>query len=107
MFDVPRIFLWIPVPVADTTAVNSNDTKTRLANSVSIFFTKGKPVVGNDPRTPPRNHCNCTILDNCIFDNFILADELFTNALPTFETCLSVKISYVKINHVIRITNHI
>ena len=63
MFDVPRIFLWIPAPVADTTAANSNDTKTCLVNSVSTFFTKGKPVVGNGPRTPPRNHCNWTILE--------------------------------------------
>ena len=31
-----------------------------------------------------------TILDSLVFDDFILADELFAKALQNFETCVSV-----------------
>ena len=33
---------------------------------------------------------NCTILDKCVFENFILADEPFAKPLHIFETCVSV-----------------
>ena len=35
------------------------------------------------------------ILDNLVFENFILDDEPFTKALRSLETCVSVKNSYV------------
>ena len=35
----------------------------------------------------PRNPLNCTILDNSLFDNIILADKLFVKALRSLETC--------------------
>ena len=63
--------------------------KTLLANGLSTFI-KGKPVFSNDPRSLPRTPSDCTILDSWVFDNFILADELFTKALWALETCLSV-----------------
>ena len=31
---------------------------------------------------------NCSILCNCVFDNFILAEELFAKILRSFETCV-------------------
>ena len=37
-------------PVADAAAVNSNGTKTLLANGVSIFFINGKAIVINGLR---------------------------------------------------------
>ena len=33
---------------------------------------------------------NCTILDNWVFENFILADEASAKALRIFETCVSL-----------------
>ena len=43
-----------------------------------------------------RNPRNCAILDSWAFANFILADELFANALRSFETCLSLNSSLFK-----------
>ena len=43
------------------------------------------------PVIPVINPPNCTILDNWIFENFILADELFAKVLRIFKTCVSVK----------------
>ena len=37
-------------------------------------------------RIPPY----CTTIDNLVFENFILGDELFAKALRIFETCISV-----------------
>ena len=59
-------FLWIPGSAADDAEVNPNEIKTAL------YFT-----------------INCTILDNWVFDNFTLLDELFAKGLQSFETCLS------------------
>ena len=39
----PNIYLWIAAAVADA-AVASNDIKTILANGLSKFFVKSKPV---------------------------------------------------------------
>ena len=64
--------------VTDGAAFNGNSIKTTLGNGLSTFFLKGKPVFSNDPRNLPKNLPDCPILDNLVFDNFILADELFT-----------------------------
>ena len=45
-----------------------------------------KPVFSNGPRSLPKNHPECTILDSCVFDNFILAYELLAKALQSLET---------------------
>ena len=34
------------------------------------------------------NPPDCTILDTCAFENFILADKPFAKALRIFETCV-------------------
>ena len=39
-------------------------TKNVLANGLSAFPIKGKPVFSNGPRSLPRNPPNCIILDN-------------------------------------------
>ena len=43
-------------------------------------------VIGKVLRTLPKR----TILSSWVFDNFILADELFAKALWSLKTCLSV-----------------
>ena len=50
-----NIFFWIAAFVADAAAVNINDIKTLLANGLSTFFIKGKPVFSNGPRSLHRN----------------------------------------------------
>ena len=38
----------------------------------------------------PKNSPFCTILNNWVFGNFILAEELFVKALRSFGTCMLV-----------------
>ena len=64
--------------------------KILLANGLCTFFTKGKPDCINGPRSLPRNPSNCPILDNWVFDYFVLADELLAKYLPIFEPCVLV-----------------
>ena len=82
----PNVSLWIAASVADATAVNTNDIKTLLANGLSIFYIKDKPVFSNRPKSLPRSPPDCPILCNWAFDDFILAEELFAKALRSFET---------------------
>ena len=51
---------------------------------------ESKSVVNNDPRSLPKNYPDCPILCNRVFDNFILADELFAKALQNLQTCVLV-----------------
>ena len=85
-----KIFLWIAASVADAAAVNPNGIKTLLANGLSTFPIKGNPVFSNGPKILPRYPHDCPILRNWVFDNFILAEELFAKALRSFETCVLV-----------------
>ena len=50
------------------------------------FFLKGHHGL----KSVPRNPTDCTGLDNWVFDNFILVDELFAKALRNLETYVSV-----------------
>ena len=83
---IQTFFLWISATVADANAVNHNSVNTLLANDLSTFFVKGKPVYSNGPKNPP----DCRILCSWPFDNFVLAEELFTQALRSFKTCVLV-----------------
>ena len=51
---------------------------------------KGNPVFSNGPKSLHKNPPDCTILFYWIFNNFILAEELFAKALRSFETCVLV-----------------
>ena len=86
-------FFWIAASVADTAALNLNDTRTLLANVLSTFFAKGKSVVSNDARRLPENYPNWIIWESWVFNKFILADELFAKGFPSIETCQSVNIN--------------
>ena len=59
-----RIFLFIPASAGDAAAINANGIKTLLAKGLITFFSDGNPVCSNGPRSIPRNHSNCIILDN-------------------------------------------
>ena len=85
-----NIFLWIAASVADATTVNPNGNKTFLANGLSTFPIKGNPVFSNSPKSLPKNPPDYTTLCNWVFENFMLTDEPFENALRSFETCVLV-----------------
>ena len=76
--------------VADAAAVNANVINTLLATGFSIFPIKAYPVFNNGPKSLPKNHPDCTILCNWVFDNFILAENLFAKAIWSFETCVLI-----------------
>ena len=81
---IQTFFLWVAASVAD--AVNSNGIKTLLASGLSRFFIKGILVFSSGPKILPKNSPDFTILCKWVFDNFILAEEFFANALESFET---------------------
>ena len=80
--------VYIPTSHCDAAAVNPNDIKMLLANSLSAFFNKGKPVFSSGSNILSRNPPVSTISDYWVFNNFILADELL--ALRSPETYLSI-----------------
>ena len=57
-----------------------------LASVFSTFFIKGKSFFSNSLLNLPKNSPYCPILCNWVFDNFILADELFAKVLRSLET---------------------
>ena len=77
-----NIFLWIAASVADAAAVNPKGIKTLLAT----FPIKGNPVFNNGPKRQPINPPDGPILCYWVFDNFILAEELFAKALRSLNT---------------------
>ena len=83
----PNIYLWIAASDADAVAVNPNGIKTSLANGFNKFYIKGNPAFSNGPKSW---HNNPPILFYWVFDNFILADELFVKALWSLETFVLV-----------------
>ena len=48
-----KVFFWIAASVADAAAVNPIGIKTVLANGLSTFSVKGKPVFSNGPKSLP------------------------------------------------------
>ena len=72
---VPKILFWIAGSVAGVAAVNPNGIKTFLANGLSTFFIKDNPVFSNGPKSLLKNPPDCPILDNWVFDSFILDDN--------------------------------
>ena len=72
-YQIQTFFLWI--------AVSLNGIKTFLPNGLSTFPIKDNTGFSNG--LP-----DCPISRNLVFDNFILAKELFAKALRSFETCV-------------------
>ena len=90
------------------TAFFNNPDFSRDLTIFMIFFIKGKPVFNNGSRPLPRNLPTCAILDSCVLNNIILADELFAKALyKAVKIVYQLIIVYMKINLLIRITNQI
>ena len=69
-------------------AVNPNGITRLLANGFSTFFIKDKSIFSNVPESQPKLSPDCSILDNWVFDNFILTDEQFEKALRSVESWL-------------------
>ena len=70
----------------------SNLSLTTLAIEVYIALSSG-PVISYIANPP-----DCIILDNWVFENYIIADEPFANSLQMLETCVSVnKTLWVKL----------
>ena len=86
----PNILLWIAASVVDAAAVNPNGIKTLLANVLGTFPNKGNSLFNNGPKNLPENHSDRPILCNWVFDNFILAEELFAKVLRGLETWVLV-----------------
>ena len=86
-----NIFLWIAASVSDAAAaVNRNGIKTLLPAGLTTLFIKGNTVFSNYSKSLSKNPLDCPILCNWVFDDFILAEELFAKALQSFETFLLV-----------------
>ena len=83
-------FLCIPASAAHAAAVNPKGINTLLANGLITFGIIGNPAFSNGPSNLPKNPPDYIIFDNWVFDNLILADELFAKALRRFETCVLV-----------------
>ena len=81
-------FLWIAASVADAVAVNPNDIKMLLANGLSTFYIKWKPVFSNGLKSLPRNPPDYPISCKWVFENFTLADELFAKTIRNLKTCV-------------------
>ena len=66
-----------------------NSFANEFANDVILLISViGRPHISIEVN---RNYPDCTtILDNWIFENFILADKPFANALQIFENCVSI-----------------
>ena len=73
----PNNFFLIAVSVADAAALNGNGIETLLGNDLSTFFIKGNSVSSNGSRLLTKSPPDCSILDNSVVYDFILADELF------------------------------
>ena len=58
-----------------------------FAKNIISLIDIGEPIILGWPN---RNLRNYTILDNWVFENFIIADEQCVRALQIFETCVSV-----------------
>ena len=86
----PNIYLLIAASVADAAAVIPNGFKALLTNGLSTFPIKHNPAFSNGPKSLPRNPPYCPILCNWLFDNFILTDETFGEALRSLETSVLV-----------------
>ena len=81
-----NIYVWVVESVVNDSAVNPDGIKTFLANGLSKFPIEGNLVFYKGPK----NSLDCSILCIWVFDNFILAEELFSKALQRFETCVLV-----------------
>ena len=88
-----KLLVLLFVCAADIAAVNPNGNSMFLANGLGTFFFKAKPIFSNGPRSLPRNYLHCTILKGWVFNNFKLADELFTESLWNLKTWKSVNVN--------------
>ena len=63
--------------------ISSDSFAVELTNDINTLVGRLNTSSGTN-----RNFPNCTILNNYVFENFILAYETFAKALQIFETCV-------------------
>ena len=68
----------------------------QLMRDLSTFPNKANPTFSNGPQNLPKNLPHCPILCKWIFDNFILAEKLFSKALRSLESCVLVNDIYME-----------
>ena len=61
-----------------------------LANGLSTFPFKGNPVFDNGSKSLPKNPPDCPNYCDEVLVKFILADQPFSKALQSLETCVLV-----------------
>ena len=89
----PNIFLWIAGSFVDAAGNNPYGFKSLLASGLSRFFIKRNLIFSSGPKSLPKNSPDCLILRKWVFDDFILAKELFAKGLRNFGTCVLVNIN--------------
>ena len=77
------MFFSITASDADTAALNV--IIKLLADGLITLLIQSNLFFNNVPKSLTRNLPNYTILNNWVFDNFILADDLFTESLWNIE----------------------
>ena len=61
------------------------DNSSALLTIFLIVLSRKRNLSKKLPTTPS----NCTVLDKCVFENFILVDEPFAKSLRILKTCIS------------------
>ena len=73
--------------VSGAPGVNPNSIKALLANGLSTFFIKVNLVFSNVLKSLPKSNPDFLNLCNIVFDNLMLAEELFVEVLRNL--CIS------------------
>ena len=86
----PQVLLSIPASVdaAAAAAVNPEGIKALLANSLSTFSIKDKPVFTIDSKSLPKNPHNFNILDSSVFKKSMSTTDPFAKFSRIFKTCV-------------------
>ena len=61
-----------------------------LINGLSTFPNKRNQFLSKGSKSLSKNPPDCPIFCIYVFDNFVLAEELFAKALRNFESCILV-----------------
>ena len=83
LFSIPA-----SVDAAAAAAVNPEGIKALLANSLSTFSIKDKPVFTIDSKSLPKNPHNFNILDSSVFKKSMSTTDPFVKFSQIFKTCV-------------------
>ena len=80
------VFPWLPVSTAGAAAVYWHQS---TFNGLLIFSINGKLTFINEAKSLLTNPSNCIVWQICVFDNFILADELLEKLYENWRLAYS------------------